>query len=260
MVIIAELKLKKESREKDREKGKALLQSMSVEIPVAETPFVKIPLAETNLRVFAIKGLIAGAIASVKESNQADLEQRIHFFKIVQEELKATSKTIPASISATTSASSSRSPVRKGQDHKSLDDGDDLTPEDLDLLKDDDLVHIQYGFEEEELLATRFYRQGSIDYIKMFYGDTGKIPPQFASDDWYAAVQAFDTSAETVLTEEAQAAFMKVQYSAAAGAQTDVNFKERNKLDTWIKFNPALFNLFQSMYAVTREVDYSRVG
>jgi len=39
-----------------------------------------------------------------------------------------------------------------------------------------------------------------------------------------------------------------------------VNQDQKRKFDTWIKFNPALFKLFEACYAVTSDVNYSPIN
>ncbi|MFH1276418.1 MAG: hypothetical protein ABIH82_04875 [Candidatus Woesearchaeota archaeon] len=98
--------------------------------------------------------------------------------------------------------------------------------------------------------------------MKMFYGDTGKIPPEFAQlGDVYAEMSGTSgVVSETMETEEATATFMDIQYAKMTGSQSSVNFRDRNRLDMWIKFNKDVFGMLQHSVALTQDLDYSRVG
>lgn len=140
---------------------------------------------------------------------------------------------------------------------------DDDSSEELDTnLNFDDSPSITYSFHEEEFLVKEMYKATPLDYTKLFYGDTKKIPPQFAQDSEYMTERAIisDTEREMLTTQEASAMLIDIQYATSVGAHSDVNPRERAKFDLWIKFNKSLFGLFQSMYAVTSEIDYSRVS
>jgi hypothetical protein len=194
-----------------------------------------------------IQDSISDAISVVKENDEKSLEQKIHLFKM---------------------SKSKRFNIIDESSTNTKEKLDDITVDDELLLSindndDDRVVNISYSFHQEEL-ARNFYGQAggtSIDYLKMFYGDTGKIPPEFGQESEYFSEQvARDSDSETIQTHKAAGSFMAIQYAAMTGAQSEVNFKDRNKLDMWIKFNKDLFGMFQHSVALTQDLDYSRTG
>ena len=119
----------------------------------------------------------------------------------------------------------------------------------------------EHSFERWNSLAAQFYNAanaGSINYHQLFYGEH---PSQKASfhqeDEYWSPSTVADTESELLSAEEAQDKFTEIQYAVVMGNRFSVNFHETRKLDLWIKFNPALFSAFESLYAVTRDVDYS---
>lgn len=222
------------------------------------------------------KAIIGEAIASVRESDLGNLEQRIHFFQLVQEKaleghsdhraiLKNSSSNhvLPSTNNISPRSQSGKSNIESKTAKKTSSDITSLASDsEDDLDTNNPIISIKYGLGEEEKLARDFYKQGSIDYIKLFYGDTGKIPPVFAQlSDIYAENSGkSDVVAETMKTEEAAATFMEIQYAAVTGAQSSISFRERHRLDTWIKFNKDLFGMLRHSVALTQDIDYSRVG
>ncbi|HLC91055.1 MAG TPA: hypothetical protein VJI15_04765 [Candidatus Nanoarchaeia archaeon] len=220
----------------------------------AKTTFKDTLLQDTPLKNTSLQNVtpddhsgIALAIAAVRESDRNNLEQRIHLFTLVKDSVQKPSEQ---------KADTSLPKLPKLADV--LDDADDA--DSLQDDTDDTLVNVRYSFHDEEL-AKNFYKSASIDYLKLFYGDTGKVPPQFAQDnDYFTESVARDTDSETIQTHEAEKSFMSVQYATMLGAHTAVHFKDRNKLDMWIKFNKDLFGMFEHSVALTREIDYARRG
>jgi len=222
------------------------------------------------------KAIIGEAIASVRESSLGDLEQRIHFFQLVQENalnihsdhhtfLKNNSLINHNSLTndPRPRSRSGKSTIENKTEKKTSSDITSLASDsEDDLDTNNPIISIKYGLGEEEKLARDFYKPGSIDYIKLFYGDTGKIPPVFAQlSDIYAENSGkSDVVAETMKNEEATATFMEIQYAAVTGAQSSISFRERHRLDTWIKFNKDLFGILRHSVALTQDIDYSRVG
>ena len=149
----------------------------------------------------------------------------------------------------------------KNKNSKNKDLEGDIDSEDLgDKELDDDLpFSIDYSFHEEQLLAENFYKQAAVDYVKLFYGDTGARPPVLAAEDEYRETSnlATDVDAECLTTEEASKTMMDIQYATMLGATHEVNLRQRKKFDTWIKFNSALFKMMESMHSVTSDVNYS---
>ena len=239
------LSILKKAMKRKEESAKTALQ----DIPLKNTPLKNTLLQDTPLQDVTPDDPsgIALAIAAVRESEGNNLEQRIHLFTLVKDGVQKPSEQ-KADISL----------VKLPKLADVLDDADDAgsLPDDTD----DAFVNVRYSFHNEEL-ARNFYKSASIDYLKLFYGDTGKVPPQFAQDnDYFTEAVARDTDSETIQTHEAEKSFMSVQYATMVGAHTAVHFKDRNKLDMWIKFNKDLFGMFEQSVSLTREIDYARRG
>ncbi len=119
-------------------------------------------------------------------------------------------------------------------------------------------IRVDYSFHHDTLLAEQLHTGVSVDYAALWYGADTKEKGAFELKDeyWVTSVPTNDTETEMLSTDEAQATFVDIQYSTIIGAASDVNSTDRRKFDLWIKFNRAFFNLFESTYAVTREVDY----
>jgi len=186
-----------------------------------------------------LRELISDAIASVRELEHKSLEQRIHFFKLVRNTKK-------------------REEVKTSTKEKSVEESilDDFKDSDKD---EDTVISVDYSFIEDEFIQS-LYKTAAVDYLKMFYGDTGKVPPEFAADPYAIETVNLATDSETIETHDAEETFMQVQYATMMGAHSEVSFKDRNKLDMWIKFNRDLFGVFEHSRKLTSEVNYSRIG
>lgn len=134
----------------------------------------------------------------------------------------------------------------------------DLENEDLDDEVDDDLepINFDYSLHEEEHLMRNFYNNSPVDYIKLWY-DGNPPSAKFALEGEYLAHSAnLETEQEMITTEEAEQTFVNIQYATVLGVAHNVDSTERRKFDFWIKFNPALFGLFESLHSVTKDVNY----
>lgn len=67
-----------------------------------------------------------------------------------------------------------------------------------------------------------------------------------------------DVQSEVLTREEAEVEIKNIQYAQIMGSPMDVDPTTRRKVANWILFNPALFALFESNYAITRDVDYNK--
>ncbi len=65
-----------------------------------------------------------------------------------------------------------------------------------------------------------------------------------------------DQDSEVLDAREAEDTFKKIQYAAITGNTSDVSPDERRKFNLWVKFNPALSKMLETMYALTRDVNY----
>jgi hypothetical protein len=141
---------------------------------------------------------------------------------------------------------------------------EDSTNEKVDTeveLDDTDLeavagIDIEYGFQQEEL-AKNFYKPNAIDYVKMFYGE-GKKPFNFESeDDYWAEMALSGVETDELSVVDAQETMRDIQYAAALNTLSEVSQESKRRFDMWIKFNPGMFAAFESLYSLTKDVDYA---
>ncbi len=139
------------------------------------------------------------------------------------------------------------------------DESVEILEDDLSDLDEDDTSEIsfQYSLGEEEFLAKQFYQTASLDYMKMFYGESKSIKSSYENEYFSDTIAICDVEADLLSTVEAESAFKEIQYAAIVGTGFSVNSEKKRKFDMWIKFNPALFGLFHSLYAVTDDVNYA---
>lgn len=137
---------------------------------------------------------------------------------------------------------------------KKLENQDDSDVEDNISLED--FPEVAYSFSEEQLFLNRIYGQAALDYLKLWYGENK--PANFRPEEEYLAEMILpdNSDSDVLTTEEAQETLQEIQYAALLGTPTAVDSEQRKKFDFWIKFNPALFKLFEMMYSLTRDVDY----
>jgi len=113
---------------------------------------------------------------------------------------------------------------------------------------------ITYSLAEEQFLAN-IYSPSRLDYKKLFYrlkaGSTKAQSMEYESN--------FSTQADNqnLTLEEAEKTYLEIQYSAVLGSLSDVSLIERRKFSNWIMFNLSTFQLFESMYCLSRDVDYA---
>ncbi|MEW5897126.1 MAG: hypothetical protein AB1668_05510 [Nanoarchaeota archaeon] len=125
--------------------------------------------------------------------------------------------------------------------------------------------NITYSFREDQFVAEQLYNMPDnmplLDYAKLWYAETPR-PSNFAlEEDYRENFAAKDTDVyderAALTAEEAKDTMVKIQYATLLGAMHDVSLETRRNFDLWIKFNTVFFNLFESMYALTRNIDYS---
>jgi len=122
--------------------------------------------------------------------------------------------------------------------------------------------HLSYSFHEEEFIARSHYNAPAVDYEMLWYGERRrKVPPEYVAESTAVAEAAADTRPEMLTAPEAEEVFMRIQYSAIVGNGSvyQVNGEERKRFDLWIKFNPALFKLLETLQGLTSNVNYSAV-
>ena len=132
------------------------------------------------------------------------------------------------------------------------------TEEEFTVVEEDEEVNpeIEYSFFENEFIAGARYNAPALDYVKMFYGEDKVSSTKYVQDEEYATQHAPDTEREMMSATEAKELFKDIQYATVTGSGSDVSLKARRNFNTWIMFNKALFNMYQSE-AVTSEVNYA---
>lgn len=120
-------------------------------------------------------------------------------------------------------------------------------------------VLLSYSFLDEVFFQDP-YQQRAVDYEQLWYGEKrihDRPPPEFEQRGDYALeIPAGDVEREMLTLQEAEETFMDVQYAALTGVQTDISSEERRKFQWIILFERWFFNLLESSYALTRNVDY----
>ncbi len=118
---------------------------------------------------------------------------------------------------------------------------------------------IEYSVEEEELLIRKLYESAAVDYTKLFYSENTRINGKEAE---YIAEHfvSHEIDSDSLSADQAEDTFKELQYAAVTGTSMGVNQDQKRKFDNWIKFNPALFKLFESCYGVTSDVNYSPIN
>ncbi len=99
-----------------------------------------------------------------------------------------------------------------------------------------------------------------LHYEALHYDEAKKSPPVFVADEEEYKAPAGDTERELLTIEEATATFVDVQYAAVLQSSETVNHEDRRKLQWWIWMNPVEFRLIESVYALTREINYAPMG
>jgi len=131
------------------------------------------------------------------------------------------------------------------------DELDDNEENDDDSV--DDHLRINYSLQEEQLLAENFYKSNVV-YEQILYENKNSLIK--AENNYSADGLISDTDSEVIEVLEAEENFKEIQLAAVAGYSSEINGEKRRKLDLWIKFNPDMFKLFETLYAVTGDVNY----
>ena len=115
--------------------------------------------------------------------------------------------------------------------------------------------NINYSFHEEMFIMGQTYNAPPLDYENIWYGATSGS--SLGQDQEYRAREVKSSGSTDMLSDtEAQDVFTNIQYASVLGTPYDVNSEQREKFNLWIKFNQHLFSAFESLYAVTRDVNY----
>ncbi len=131
----------------------------------------------------------------------------------------------------------------------------ELETEVAEAVDEGSSVNFDYSIKEEEILARNAYGP-TVDVEKLWYGEVRKAPPEYQLEGEGSWGFAIASETEAISTEEAGDLFVKIQYEAACNAVGEVSNDDRRKFDLWIKFNRALFGLFESTQAFTNNVNY----
>ncbi len=120
-------------------------------------------------------------------------------------------------------------------------------------------VVVDYSFPQEEAVNFLGYQEQAIklDYEMLWY-DVEKYKKRASASlqEEEESTVAEDTEAEVTSVQEAQHSFERTQYAFLVGASTELNFKDRRKLALKLIFQRDLLALWESSFALTREVDY----
>mgnify|MGYP001221838234 CR=1 FL=1 len=129
-----------------------------------------------------------------------------------------------------------------------------------DENNEEEFVNVDYSH-EEELIINEIYGSLPLNYTELFYGGTTSN----VSGNPYAmgmseSSHLLSDSENMLLSEsEAEKMMIKVQNAATTKNFEGVNYKERDKLAQWVKFNPVLMRVFESVHGMTRNVEYDRL-
>jgi len=144
--------------------------------------------------------------------------------------------------------------LKDSMDHPDL--GDSLENELNEQINEGE-NNIDYD-QENILLMQQVYDQPMIDYEKLFYGDKSnqiKSGLNLDKDYWENEVRS-NAETEKLSVDEAKETFMNIQYATVLGSETSMSSSDKRKFDLWIKFNSALFGLFENNYSITRDINY----
>ena len=220
-----------------------------------------VPSLSLNQIASAISSIVDNLIDNIvhdekHEDKNLDSSKVVEISRLEQEIIKEKIKLVKKSKKKSEKDKKSKKKV-ENLESEIKDDDDDAG----DSSDEEEIINVSYSFDEEEMiLAEKFYGSKHIDYVRMFYGES-KSSSQFESEDEYFTVvaSADDTEAEFLSTEEAESALVNIQYATVAGSSLEIDSETRRKFDMWIKFNPALFKMFEAFYSVTGDVNYRPV-
>lgn len=124
-------------------------------------------------------------------------------------------------------------------------------------LNGDNKNNVNYSLEENTALGGSY--QG-LNIEQLWYGENQNLTASIVNDqddDYWNFTFHQDVESETMTVEEAEDCYTEMQYEAAAHSVGQVSFEKKRKFDFMIKFEPAMFQIFENLYCITRDVDYS---
>lgn len=146
------------------------------------------------------------------------------------------------------------------KDEKDLDEKDlEEEVEETEITKDEEnqVIEVSYSIEEQELLSQVAYGGKPLDYIKLFFGEEADVYRQKNEEqDFYSAALTIDGGSDMLTEEQAKESFKEIQYATMVGDRFKINSDQRHKFDQWIKFNKSLFQMYEVMHGMSKEVDY----
>ena len=117
---------------------------------------------------------------------------------------------------------------------------------------------ITYAAQHEQFLAENFYKS-NIDYDNLFsYTFSGVKVNNFGDFYENESLTNSGDGYENMDIEEAKETLVSIQYATVLGSMTEMSLEKRRQFATWVSFNKGLMKLFENLYGVTGDVDYSK--
>ena len=131
-------------------------------------------------------------------------------------------------------------------------------PEKLSLPEKKDFK-VNYS-PEAEFLLNGIYNPNPLDYVKLFYGGlkSNVLGNPYAKDTTKNSADS-DAEQKLISNRQVENTAIKIQYSAALGNFEAVSFRERENYSHWVKFNPVLMRMFESIHGLTSDLNYDKL-
>ena len=125
------------------------------------------------------------------------------------------------------------------------------------LEKEAEMPQITYSFSEEQFMMEQAYNAPGLNYEKKWYKENAFS--QFESEEEHetSEVLAADAETEILSSEEAKETMVEIQYASLLGSSHQVDSEKREKLSWFIQFNVSAFKLIESVYGLSRDINYS---
>lgn len=151
---------------------------------------------------------------------------------------------------------------KKKPSDKNFEEGSEEDSDGEDDNKRDSFKDL-YLRAEEEILAKEFYKSKSI-YREGSFSLKYSYNPFGEEDDDKKENNLSGKESELysleITDEEAGKVLVRVQYSSMLGSLTDVDYRDRERLSMWVKFNVALMKLYEGLFGITGDVNYDRIA
>ena len=132
----------------------------------------------------------------------------------------------------------------------------ELVELDTENIDDEGDVVIDVDYSEEFSFETE---SKPIDYLELFYGGitNNVVSNPYTTEDHQVSVTVLsDAENQQITHKEAEQTLIKIQYAAVTKNFEQVSFKDRKKFANWVRFNPVLMRMFESVHGMTNNVDY----